>query len=167
MAYLLDANVLIRAKNDYLAFDIAPAFWTWLDGAAAAGKVLSVDAVWSELEPQDDDLATWVRTRRSMFLPVDGDVIAKMQQVNSWAQQERQYSPAAKLDFAQRADSALIAHALTGGHTVVTHETPGPQTKSRIKIPTAAGHLGVECISPFVMLRRLRLRLEPAVAGEL
>lgn len=31
MKYLVDANVLIKAKNRYYAFDIAPGFWKWLD----------------------------------------------------------------------------------------------------------------------------------------
>jgi len=31
--FLVDANVLIEAKNRYYAFDIAPGFWAWLDQA--------------------------------------------------------------------------------------------------------------------------------------
>ena len=30
MAYLLDANVFIQAKNLYYGFDFCPAFWDWL-----------------------------------------------------------------------------------------------------------------------------------------
>ena len=30
MMFLIDANVLIEAKNRYYAFDIAPGFWYWL-----------------------------------------------------------------------------------------------------------------------------------------
>lgn len=36
MAYLLDANVFITAKNLHYGFDFCPAFWDWLDRAAAA-----------------------------------------------------------------------------------------------------------------------------------
>jgi len=39
--YLVDANVLIEAKNRYYAFDIAPGFWKWLDQAHAQGTVFS------------------------------------------------------------------------------------------------------------------------------
>lgn len=31
MAYLLDANVFIQAKNLQYGFDFCPAFWDWLD----------------------------------------------------------------------------------------------------------------------------------------
>ena len=41
MKYLVDANVLIEAKNRYYAFDIAPGFWKWLDQAHAQGTVFS------------------------------------------------------------------------------------------------------------------------------
>ena len=41
MKYLVDANVLIEAKNRYYAFDIAPGFWKWLNQAHAQGTVSS------------------------------------------------------------------------------------------------------------------------------
>lgn len=88
MAFLLDTNVFIKAKNEYLAFDIAPDFWAWLEQEAEAQQVMSVDAVWNELEPQDDELAEWVRPRRSLFRPIDATVVAAIQRVNSWAQAE-------------------------------------------------------------------------------
>ena len=41
MAYLLDANVFIQAKNLYYGLDFCPAFWDWLIGHNMAGRVLS------------------------------------------------------------------------------------------------------------------------------
>ncbi len=37
MAYLLDANVFIQAKNLHYGFDFCPAFWDWLVVSNAAG----------------------------------------------------------------------------------------------------------------------------------
>lgn len=54
--------------------------------------------------------------------------------------------------FLQGADYYLVAQALAGGHTVVTHEIAGNSLK-RIKIPDACLQLGVHCINPFTMLR--------------
>ena len=31
MAYLLDSDVFIRAKNDHYGFDLCPGFWEWLE----------------------------------------------------------------------------------------------------------------------------------------
>lgn len=43
MAYLLDADVFIQAKNLHYGFDFCPAFWKWLDRATNAGDVFSIE----------------------------------------------------------------------------------------------------------------------------
>jgi hypothetical protein len=45
MAYLLDANAFIAAKNLHYGFDFCPAFWDWLVQSNAAGKVYSIEKV--------------------------------------------------------------------------------------------------------------------------
>ena len=40
--FLIDANILIEAKNRYYAFDLAPGFWDWLEGAYRQDLVLSL-----------------------------------------------------------------------------------------------------------------------------
>ncbi len=39
MAYLLDANVFISAKNLHYGLDFCPAFWDWLIRENGAGEV--------------------------------------------------------------------------------------------------------------------------------
>jgi hypothetical protein len=39
MAYLLDANVFIQAKNLHYGLDFCPAFWDWLIRHNTAGRV--------------------------------------------------------------------------------------------------------------------------------
>lgn len=51
MMFLLDANVLIEAKNRYYAFDIAPGFWRWLENAHSRGVACSIERVREELWP--------------------------------------------------------------------------------------------------------------------
>ena len=122
MAYLLDSDVFIRAKNDHYGFDFCPAFWTWLEQANADGSVYSVQAVYDELAPHDDPLAEWVKDHQVLFMPFTADVIPAVAAVNRWANESPDYDPAAKSKFASAADSFLIGHAIAGGHTVVTHE---------------------------------------------
>lgn len=45
MAYLLDLDVFIQAKNLRYGFDFCPAFWDWIDQQATAGEVLSTEKV--------------------------------------------------------------------------------------------------------------------------
>lgn len=152
MAYLLDSDVFIRAKNDHYGFDFCPAFWDWLEKANKAGVVHSVEAVYDELAVGADDLAQWVKGRRSFFLPLTAEEIPSVAAVNRWANDSPDYEPAAKSEFASAADSFLIAHAVAGGHTVVTHEVIS-DGRRRIKIPNAAAANGVRHINPFQMLR--------------
>jgi len=45
MAYLLDANVFIQAKNLHYGLDFCPAFWEWLIANNNSGKVFSIEKV--------------------------------------------------------------------------------------------------------------------------
>lgn len=155
MAYLLDSNVFIRAKNEYYGFDICPGFWDWLDAASQQGDAMSVEAVYDELAPQADPLAEWVRGRRPMFQEATGEIVAAAQQVNAWAFAHPDFSPEAKNDFAAVADSWLVAHAIAGQHVVVTHELLGQYKRRIIKIPNAAHQFGVRVVQPHQMLREL------------
>lgn len=152
MAYLLDANVFIAAKNNHYGFEFCPAFWDWLDAAHAAGIVQSVDRVYDELIERGDDLSDWARARRGFFVALTAADVRAVAEVNRWANDSTDYDPAAKAEFADAADSFLVAQAYAGGHTVVTHERISDGRK-RIKIPNACVAHGVQWNTPFHMLR--------------
>ena len=59
MVYLLDADVLIRAKNLHYGFDFCPAFWQWLIERNADGTVFSVENVDDEVRAIADVLSGW------------------------------------------------------------------------------------------------------------
>lgn len=150
MAYLLDANVFIQAKNLHYGFDFCLAFWDWLDREHAARAVFSIERVSDELAAGADHLATWAQARTS-FLQPDASVVPSLQATSTWATTSA-YEPAAVNTFLQVADSYLVAHAHAHGHTIVTHEIVSPSTK-RIKIPNACLGLGIRCMTPYEMLR--------------
>lgn len=68
-----------------------------------------------------------------------------------------EYQPAAINTFLKGADYLLVAHAFAHNCTVVTHEVTA-NTKRKIKIPNACIGLGLDCVSPYEMLRRERAR---------
>lgn len=157
MAYLLDANVFIQAKNLQYGFDFCPAFWDWLMEAHAGRRLHSIRHVGDELSAGDDDLARWAEQRGdAFFLQPDAAVLAAARQVSAWVLQQG-YEPAAVNNFMQVADFWLVAAALSGHHAVVTHEVASPTTR-RIKIPNVCVGLGVEFLSPYQMLRREQAR---------
>lgn len=157
MAYLLDANVFIQAKNLHYGLDFCPAFWEWLIQSNTAGTVFSIEKVGDEIEAGADTLADWSRgLGPGFFLAPDTPVLPALATVSSWASSQP-YPAAAVSTFLQVADYYLVAHALAHGHTVVTHEVPSPSLK-KIKIPNVCIGLGVKCMTPYEMLRVERAR---------
>ena len=157
MTYLIDANVLIEAKNRYYGFDVCPAFWDWLIVANADGRLFSVEQVGDEIRAGDDRLAEWAAERGEGFFVASPPTLpAAAARIDGWTAAHG-YAPAAAAKFAQSADRYLVAHALEAGHAVVTLETASG-SKRRIKIPDVCAGLGVACLTPFEMLRRERAR---------
>lgn len=164
MAYLLDANVFIQAKNLHYGLDFCPAFWDWLIHQNQDGRVFSIERVGDEIAAGDDELAEWAEQRnKEFFLAPDDAVAASFGTVSQWANSQN-YEPAAVSTFLQVADYYLVAHALARGHTIITHEVPAASTK-KIKIPNACIGLKVKCMTPYEMLRRERARFVLGQAG--
>jgi len=155
MAYLLDANVFIQAKNLHYGFSFCPAFWDWIIRENQAGKVFSVERVRDEIMEGNDELAQWAAQHSgNLFLALDASVLPAMRQVSAWAASQ-QYTPAAVSLFLQEPDYYLVAQALAGRHVVITHEKPEDSVK-RVKIPNVCIGVQVAFMNPFEMLRRER-----------
>lgn len=158
--YLLDANVLIEAKNRYYAFDIAPGFWTWLEQAHGNQLVCSIEAVEQEILEGDDALSMWAHAHPQFFRPMDSGTTSHFPQLTAWAS-SREYTAAAITEFVgNTADFYLVAFAREHGHTVVTHEGPQPLAKKRVLIPDACVAMTVPFADTFTMLRNSGARLE-------
>jgi hypothetical protein len=157
VAYLLDANVFIEAKNRYYGFDFCPAFWEWLDASNADGIIYSIDKVRDELIGYGDELAELAKARGGgFFLRPDEALVPRLQQLSQWASGGA-YEPAAVTTFLESADYYLVAHARAHDFVVVTHEVPADSGK-RIKIPNACLAVGVRFVTTFEMLRTERAR---------
>lgn len=157
MAYLLDANVFIQAKNLHYGLDFCPAFWDWLISSNDLKLVFSIEKVGDEVEAGSDELAQWASSRDpGFFLEPDARLLGALGTVSTWATGQN-YEPAAVNTFLQVADYYLVAHALAHGHTVVTHEIASLSTK-KIKIPNVCIGLAIKCMTPYEMLRRERAR---------
>lgn len=157
MTYLLDANVLIAAKNLHYGLDFCPAFWDWLIQYNAGGNVFSVEKVGEEVRALGDELSVWAEARGpGFFLPPDSDTLPALAAVSNWATGQH-YEPAAISTFLQVADYYLVAQALARQYVIVTHEIPSASTR-KIKIPDACIGMRIRCMSPYEMLRRERAR---------
>ena len=162
MAYILDADVFIQAKNLHYGFDFCPAFWDWLIRQNQAGEVFSIERVGDELLAGDDELAKWTRARgNAFFVSPDATIFPALEQVSTWITGQN-YDQSAISTFFQVADYYLVAQGYAGRHTVVTHEIPSVSER-KIKIPNVCIGLSIKCVTPYEMLRNQRARfvLEP------
>ena len=83
MAYLLDTNVFIQAKNLQYGFDFCPAFWEWLERKHLGQDLFSVRQVGDELRAGDDELSIWSEARGdAFFLPPDHASLAAAARVS-------------------------------------------------------------------------------------
>lgn len=157
MAYLLDANVFIQAKNLHYGLDFCPAFWDWLVQQNGAQRVFSIEKVGDEIDAGQDDLSRWANPLGDgFFLKPDAAMLNSLAPVSNWLTGQN-YEAAAVNTFLQVADYYLVAYALSHQHTVVTHEVLAASRK-RVKIPNVCIGLNVTCITPFEMLRREHAR---------
>ena len=61
LLYLLDANVLIRASQDYYPLGRVRGFWDWLQSQASAGLIKMPFEIHQEVAAGDDELAVWIK----------------------------------------------------------------------------------------------------------
>ena len=157
MTYVLDANVFMSAHRLHYGLDFCPAFWDWLIVQNAARQVFSIEKVEDEIGAGDDALAEWAAQRGAgFFLRPDASTFPSLAGVSTWATGQS-YEQSAIATFLQVADYYIVAQALSGRHTIVTHEVPSASTR-KIKIPDACIGLGIKCMTPYEMLRRERAR---------
>lgn len=160
-SYLLDANVFIQAKNMYYSFVICPGFWDSLLGAFRVGILRSIDQVRAELEVGKDEIADWIRTKvpDGFFEPTDAsEVVSTYRDVMRWVQENPQFFPYAKDEFAAGADGWLIAYAATLNMQLVTQEQRNPAQRNRVPLPNVAEAFGVTWLNTFEMLEALDIK---------
>ena len=158
---MLDANVFMAAWRDHYPIDLYPGFWQCLDRYSREGRLLSVDRVRAEiLSP--DDLIGWVNENwaDSFVFSGETEVVDIFKEMQTWVQANRQYSPAARDEFARAADGWLAAYAKIHNAVVVTNEVFDPGIKRRVPIPNLCKQFNITYDSTVGMLRGLGVRFD-------
>lgn len=160
MKYLLDTNILITAKNE-LPMDIYPSFWNALSKLAASGDFKSIKKVEEEIRKGKDELVEWIENNlpKDFFISENTDTLAALATVSQWAMMNPVFTQAAKNEFVSVADSWIVAEALNQSLIVVTHETPDPLCKKRVKIPDVCIGVGVKFCDLNTAFRTLKVTI--------
>lgn len=164
--YVLDTNALIQAKRQFYPFDVCPGYWKAVLWHRAKQTIVTVDRVRDEIERGGDDLWDWVKSSYGVerFASTDAPaVIQRYAEMVAWVHAQPQFKAAAKEEFAheEEADGWVAAYAkATRGGVVVTLEAFSPDAQKRVPLPNVCRAFDLEWITPFEMLRRLRVKLD-------
>ena len=160
MLYLLDANVLIRAHEDYYPIDRIPQFWDWLANEAASGHAKMPIEIHDEIANASGPLKDWVtdtQVKGAITLSEEVDPRLLNQVIDT------AYAPDLtedELDEAGR-DPFLVTYAMMGeDRTVVTKEVSRmSKTRGRRKVPDACTIMGVHWMTDFQFYRQRNFRI--------
>ncbi len=107
--YIVDADVLITAKNRYDAFDLCPGFWESLIYHHQAGRIYSITPVRTEVLAgrQTEDLVQWIKGEvpQEFFWIVDAEnIMGAYNEIMEWVTGHERYHDEAKTAFSSTAD---------------------------------------------------------------
>ncbi|WP_339860190.1 DUF4411 family protein [Thalassospira alkalitolerans] len=160
MLYLLDANVLIRAHEDYYPVDRVPPFWEWIEQQAANGTVKMPLEIYSEIARATGLLSEWINSEEiKEVLLLDEEVDRTI--FNGVI--DRAYAPDLNDHELEEAgqDPFLVAYALNASNRVVVTKEVSKISKrrGRTKVPDACNTMGVRWINDFEFYRELDFRI--------
>lgn len=150
MAYCWDTSAFIHSWVRTSPPDIFVTLWERLDGAIAAGTVVSPEEVYKELERQEGDtLLAWVRERRAdLVVPLEDDLQERVTRIGA------EFAPFVTGDADRnQADPWVVGLAMARGLTVVTQEIR-PGSPDSPTIPRVCRHFGVPFMNTFEFMRR-------------
>lgn len=161
MIFLLDANVMIRAHEDYYPIDRIPQFWEWLAAMGTNGVVKVPYEIYAEIEVSSGPLHDWFtdpQTKRVMILDkrIDPTLVNRVLVEG--------YAP--DLDDGEiqeiGQDPFLIGYALgnPNEYTIVTKEVSAPsKRRANRKVPDVCKGFGIRAISDFELYRELSFKI--------
>ena len=153
--YLLDANVLIRAHEDYYPVDRIPQYWAWLLEKAAADIIKIPHRIFEEVTPPPGPFADRLKQPK-----IKDTLILKARTTGVQLVLQKGYAP--DLDDIEiekiGKDPFLIAAAMAGpDRVVVTKEVSKPKlTRANRKVPDVCKDLGILAITDFRLYNILK-----------
>ena len=157
--YIFDTNIFINAHRQFFPIDFCPAFWSFLERLNQNGEVYSIENVWLEIVRgnEQDLLKEWAKEHKSMFLNIDAKTAISVGQIIGDLQKSSYgFRDSAIAEFAEAADSFVVAFAKENEFTVVSHEVSSKASisKKHIKIPDICSLCKVPYISIYQLFAK-------------
>ncbi|QHN02616.1 DUF4411 family protein [Granulicella sp. WH15] len=161
MLYLLDANVMIRAHEDYYPIDRIPQFWTWLAALGEAGAAKVPYEIYGEIAVSTGPLHDWLTDAaisKAMLFdqkidPANLNLVLTQGYASDLNDSEIE-------EIGQ--DPFLIGYALAdvANFTVVTKEVSAPsKQRANRRVPDVCKTFGIRSINDFEFYRELNFKI--------
>lgn len=166
--FLVDANILITAKNSFYPFDLARAFWEQLKYHVEQKDIIILKKMADEIFKGEDELTEWLKQfdDRLFLTNQDSEILAEYGNVLQHLKDSPYYKEPAWMEWSRDsvADPWLIAAARAKGYTLVTLEVSAGRlsivNKSRkAKINDICKEMKVPCKDLYYMMRQLGIKL--------
>ena len=161
MVYLLDANVMIRAHEDYYPIDRIPQFWAWLASLGEAGIAKVPYEIYGEIAVSTGPLHDWLTdaaNSEAMLFDQRIDPANLNKVLTQGYASDLNDSEIEEIGQ----DPFLIGYALTdvAGFTVVTKEVSAPsKQRANRRVPDVCKTFGIRSINDFEFYRELSFRI--------
>jgi hypothetical protein len=151
--YSVDTSAILNAWRQHYPPDLFQPLWQKVGDLVEGGKLIATEEVFVELGKKDDEVYSWARQHRYMFVPLDEEIQRAVSAILR--------SHPRLLDNRNNrsgADPFVIALARIAGCTVVTYETPS-NSSSRPRIPDVCSAMNIRWINVLQMLREQGWRI--------
>jgi Domain of unknown function (DUF4411) len=156
LLYLLDANVLIRADEDYYGFEQVPQFWDWLFEQCQAGAIKMPLEIWQEVAGSHTKLGEWINdtaVKEVLILEEEADPDMLNEVLTTGYGADLTDTELEKIGQ----DMFLVAYArVDAERVVVTKEVSAPaKLRANRKLPDVCNTFGVKWTKDFDLYRNL------------
>jgi hypothetical protein len=157
LLYLIDANCLIQAEEDYYGFDQVPQFWDWLFKQCEAATIKMPLEIWQEVSGSRTRLGQWINdanVKAVLILDEEAD-----RGVLNAVLENGYGANLADTDLEKIGqDMFMVAYARTNmvERVVVTKEVSAPaKQRGNRKLPDVCNTFGVRWMTDFGLYRAL------------
>ena len=114
--------------------------------------------VYYELVDGNDELAEWIKERKDskIFVKPNDIVQSNNGKIANYVNEE--YPSYQSKVFLEKADSWVIAQAMSDDSVVVTFEVLVPEVSNKVKIPNICNVFNVQYIEPYEMMRKCKVQ---------
>ena len=159
--YLLDANVLIRAHEDYYPIDRIRPFWDWLLEEAKSERVKMPLEIYNEINPpEENSLSAWIKDREvSSTLILNEEIDPEIFNRVLRAGYASNLTDDELVQIGR--DPFIAAYALMGpDRAVVTKEVSRPKrTRANKTLPDVCDMMNVPWMDDFQFYRERNFRI--------